>query len=340
MLSVLADEPADCSLTQLARLAQLPTTTVHRLLVALVRTGYVVQDANTSRYALGPKLVLIGQRASRKNELIRIARPWLEELALQTGETVNLTTRVGDSVVQLDHVESRNMLRVTYPEGERFPMHASASGKLFLAWLSNAERERILTSALHPYTQETMVRKSALEADLAVIRERGYAIDDAERENGVRCVALPIINDSGEYAAAVSISGPSLRITVSRLHEIAGEIGSAAREISAEWNSATHRANSVRRGQATVGNARNTALQQTTLVSSVAWCAIPLTTFYIPSSSVAYAVQCRTSFHMCVLATGSFLAPRFAIFVTNASVQPLIQPLICPPVDFLARRYT
>lgn len=248
LLSILADEPADCSLTQLARQAQLPTTTVHRLLSALIRTSYVVQDSNSSRYALGPKLILIGQRASRKNELIRIARPWLEELAVQTGETVNLTTRVGDSVMQLDHVESRNMLRVTYPEGERFPMHASASGKLFLAWLSDFERDRILKSALHPYTTETMIRKRALEADLAVIRERGYAIDDAEREIGVRCVALPIVNDSGEYAAAVSISGPSLRITVSRLHELAGVVGAAAREISAEWNSATYRGNPQRRG--------------------------------------------------------------------------------------------
>lgn len=247
ILSVLAEEPSDGSLTEIVRKVQLPTTTVHRLLGALIRTGFVVQNANTSRYSLGPQLVLIGQRAIRKNELIRIARPWIEALADATGETVNLTTRVGDDVMQLDHVESRNMLRVTYPAGERFPMHASASGKLFLASLPDPERERILAATRQPYTADTLVRRSALEADLASIRARGYALDDAEREAGVRCVAAPIANDRGEFAAAISISGPALRITVARLHQLAGEVRQAADAISAEWNQVSSRAATARR---------------------------------------------------------------------------------------------
>jgi IclR family transcriptional regulator, acetate operon repressor len=247
ILNVLVEEAADCSLAEVVRQVQLPTTTVHRLLGALIRTGFVVQNANTSRYTLGPQLILIGQRAIRKNELIRIARPWLESLATSTGETVNLTTRVGDDVMQLDHVESRNMLRVTYPEGERFPMHASASGKLFLARLPERERERILASVLQPYTSGTLIRRSALEADLASIRERGYALDDAEREAGVRCVAAPIANDRGEFVAAVSISGPALRISVGRLHDLAGEVRQAAEAIAAEWNTASPRTTAARR---------------------------------------------------------------------------------------------
>lgn len=239
LLSILADHPADCSLTEIARAADLPTTTAHRLLGTLVRSGYVTQDADTARYGLGPLLILIGQRAERKNELIRVARPWLEAIADETGETVNLTTRVADSVMQLDHVESRNMLRVTYPEGERFPMHASASGKLFLSWLPSSERERILASALQPYTAETLVRRSALEEEISMIRTRGYALDDAEREMGVRCVAAPIPNERGEVIAAISISGPTLRITVEGLHQLAGGLMRAARTISTEWTSAT-----------------------------------------------------------------------------------------------------
>lgn len=235
ILSILADSATDCSLGEITREAHLPATTVHRLLGALVNTGYVTQDPSTSRYALGSLLILIGQRAVRNNELIRVARPWLEEIAQQTGETVNLTARFSDSVMQLDHVESSSMLRVSYAAGERFPMHASASGKLFLAFLPPAELERILTSALEPYTPETIVCRSALENEISIIQQRGYSLDDAEREIGVRCVAAPIANERGEVSAAVSISGPTLRISAVKLHELAGDLILVAKSISQAW---------------------------------------------------------------------------------------------------------
>jgi DNA-binding IclR family transcriptional regulator len=241
ILNLLADSPGDCALSTIARETNLPAATVHRLLAALVSTGYVTQDTTTSRYGLGSVLVLIGQKAVRNNELIRVARPWLEAIAEATGETVNLTVRVSDSVMQLDHVESRNMLRVTYAPGERFPLHASASGKLFLAHLPPPERARILASSLEPYTPDTIVRRGALEREIEEILRRGYSLDDAEREQGVRCVAAPIVDDRGDVSAAVSISGPTLRITVERLHDLAGDLIQAARTISLAWTSARAR---------------------------------------------------------------------------------------------------
>lgn len=238
ILNILADSTGDCSLGEIAREAKLPAATAHRLLGALVHAGYVTQDHATARYSLGSLFVLIGQRAVRNNELIRIARPWLEATAEATGETVNLTARLVDSVVQLDHVESRNMLRVSYAPGERFPMHASASGKLFLAHLPADERERILASSLEPYTPETIVRRAALEQELQEILRCGYSLDDAEREIGVRCVAAPILDDRGAVAAAVSISGPTLRIDVERLHGLAADLRVTAQSISLAWSSA------------------------------------------------------------------------------------------------------
>lgn len=238
LLSILADNGMDSSLSELSRQAKLPTTTVHRLLAALLHEGYVTQDPVSSRYALGGVLVLIAQKAVRSNELIRVARPWLEKIAAETGETVNLTARFGDSVMQMDHVESRNMLRVSYAPGERFPMHASASGKLFLANLPPAERERILTTTLEPFTTETITRRHSLENEIREIQQRGYSLDDAEREIGVRCVAAPIFNRHGEVAAAVSISGPVLRISVDQLHSMARPLLHAAREISSALSGA------------------------------------------------------------------------------------------------------
>jgi IclR family acetate operon transcriptional repressor len=235
ILGILADSPTDCALSEIVRESGLPAATVHRLLTALVHSGYVTQDPATSRYALGSLFILIGQRAVRNNELIRVARPWLEATAGQTGETVNLTARVADRVVQLDHVESRNMLRVSYAPGERFPLHASASGKLFLAHMPPAERDRILASTLEPFTPDTIVRRSTLLQELQTILQRGYSLDDAEREVGVRCIAAPIVNDQGDVCAAVSISGPTLRISVERLHRLAADLIETARAISLAW---------------------------------------------------------------------------------------------------------
>ncbi|MBW7884989.1 MAG: IclR family transcriptional regulator [Caldilineaceae bacterium] len=239
LLDILAESPADCSLSEITKQAGLPTSTVHRLLTSLIQAGYVSQNPDTTRYRLGHNLIRLSHKATQKHDLIQLARPWLEEMATQTGETVNLTARFDDSVIQLDHVDSPNMLRVSYPSGERFPLHASASGKLFLAFLSSDERQRILDRARHPFTQATIIDKRKLEAELERIRQQGYAIDDAEREVGVRCVAAPIRNARGEVAAAISISGPSVRITVQRLHELAVSIMKTACTVSEAWQTRT-----------------------------------------------------------------------------------------------------
>jgi IclR family acetate operon transcriptional repressor len=242
LLDILANHGTECSLRDITREAQLPTTTVHRLLGSLVQAGYVEHDPESARYALGYSLIRIGQLSVHNHELIRVARPWLERISAQTGETVNLTARFTDSVIQLDHVDSPSMLRVTYPPGERFPLHASASGKVFLAFLGGEERDQMLKNSLRAYTESTVVRREALEAQIARIRDCGYAFDDAEREQGVRCVAAPIVNRRGAVAAAVSISGPTLRISEERLQELADVVLAAAGEISQAW--ATARATS------------------------------------------------------------------------------------------------
>jgi DNA-binding IclR family transcriptional regulator len=181
-------------------------------------------------------LILLSRQAGQKHQLVQIARPYLEELAQQTGETANLTTRADDMVIQLDHVDTPNILRVTYPVGERFPLHASASGKLFLAFISDEARSQILKNKRRAFTEATLTDKDRLMNELEVIRKRGYSIDDAEREIGVRCIAAPVRNQRGQVAAAISLTGPTVRVTTARLHELAAVLVKTAQTISEVWS--------------------------------------------------------------------------------------------------------
>lgn len=234
LLDVLAHTAHECSLGDIAHLAKLPPSTVHRLLQTLQQTGYVVQNQTTGAYALGDNLILLGRKAEQQRDVRRIARPYLEKLAQDTTETVNLTAVMENAVVQLDHVDSPNMLKVTWDPGQRFPIHASASGKVFLAFLPDSEREQILAAIdLRPFTKRTIVDVKKSRSELNGIRERGYALDDAEREEGVRCVAAPIFNSTGTVIAAVSVSGPSMRVSLSNLEVLANKVRKAASSISA-----------------------------------------------------------------------------------------------------------
>jgi IclR family transcriptional regulator, KDG regulon repressor len=234
LLDVLAQTPHECSLGDIATKAKLPPSTVHRLLHSLQMTGYVIQNQTTGNYALGEALILLGRKAEQQRDVRRTARPSLEKLAQETAETVSLTTVIENAVVQLDHVDSPSMLKVTWDSGRRFPIHASASGKVFLAYLPETEREQILKSIdLHPFTKRTIVDIKKSRTELNGIRERGYAIDDAEREEGVRCVAAPIFNSTGSVIAAVSVSGPSTRVSLSSLEGLANKVMKTACTISA-----------------------------------------------------------------------------------------------------------
>jgi len=234
LLNVLGQMARECTLGEIAHAAKLPPSTVHRLLQTLQQTGYVVQNQATGSYSLGDNLIRLGRKAEQQRDVRRIARPCLEQLAQDTSETVNLTAIVENAVVQLDHVDSPNMLKVTWDAGQRFPIHASASGKVILAFLPEIEREQILKSIeLRPFTKRTIVDLKKSRAELITVREHGYALDDAEREEGVRCVAAPIFNSKGTVIAAVSVSGPATRVSLSNLEALANKVMSTARGISA-----------------------------------------------------------------------------------------------------------
>ena len=242
LLDILGENGAECSLRDIARASHLPPSTAHRLLASLRRRGFVAQNKITSNYTLGENLILLGRKAEKQRDVRNLARPFLEQLAGETNETVNLTTLAGNNIVQLDHVDSPNILKVTWDAGKQFPVYASASGKVFLAHLPQDEREKIFKSIrLQPFTRRTIVDAKRSRAELDLIHKRGYAIDDAEREEGVRCIAAPIFNARGRVVAAVSVSGPSLRLSLTKLEGLAHSVLATAATISASLGHRTEK---------------------------------------------------------------------------------------------------
>lgn len=237
LLEILAEEGSPMSITDIANKVELKISTAHRLLGTLIAKGFVEQEATGSRYKISLRLLGIAQSAIYPLDLRAKARPFLEELVSRCNETANLSILDNGEVVYIDQVESTNIVivKMLTTIGSRRQVHCTGSGKLLLAYLSREERERVLaTLDLKRHTDETITDKDILVKELARIRNQGYALDMGEREKEMRCVAAPIFRHDGEVIAALSVSGPSSRITSYYLNnELIDVVTSEARKLSA-----------------------------------------------------------------------------------------------------------
>lgn len=195
-----------------ADLEQSPAT-VYRILVTLQGRGLVEFDAAEQLWHIGPQAFVIGARFLRRTSLVDRARPILRRLMEQTGETANLGVVREHSVLFVSQVESHQNIRAFFPPGTLSPLHASGIGKALLSEMSEERLDRFLkASVLEAFTQHTLADAPRLREDLERIRQRGYAIDDEEKNIGMRCVAAPVFDIHGEAVAGISVSGPSSRI--------------------------------------------------------------------------------------------------------------------------------
>lgn len=219
--------------TELAARLRMHKSTVLRLLATLEASGYVEQEPETRRYRLRLKLFELGSQVIGRTDLMKEARPILEDLNRQTDEVVHLGVLDQGEVVYVDKVESSHTLRMYSRIGRRSPVHATGVGKALLAFLPEAEVEGITENrGLKRYTPNTIVDRSRLLAHMAEIRKAGVAFDDEEHEPGIRCVAAPVMDLHGRVAAAISVAGPSLRMTPERLTELVNPVREAANELS------------------------------------------------------------------------------------------------------------
>jgi IclR family acetate operon transcriptional repressor len=209
-------------------------STAHRLMAMLAYHDFVRQDPGSRAYRAGPALIDVGLSVVRAMDIRAIARPFLEDLMQQVGETVHLATLEGPGARFLDAVESEHALRVAGRTGRVLPAHATSVGKAMLAALPDAEIDRIYPSETLPaQTTRTITAKSALRTELARVRKRGYASNAGESEDGVSSIGVAVVNSSGRPVAAVSVAAPVSRMSAAMARQAAVPLAETARQISA-----------------------------------------------------------------------------------------------------------
>lgn len=232
LLEALTAAEGEVSITALAGRTKLHVSTVHRLLATLLRRGYVRQNPDTSRYYAGAKLAAFGDGRGRFNELRLAARPILRTLVDLTRETANLSVLDDTAAVYIETAASPQVVRLFTVVGNRVPLHATGAGKALLAALPMPRREGILDrTALEPHTAKTLVDRAALTKALEAARANGYALDDEEFDDGVRCIAVAV-GPVGAPIAALSISGPASRLTRQRCVDFAPQLRRCAHELA------------------------------------------------------------------------------------------------------------
>jgi IclR family acetate operon transcriptional repressor len=213
LLQALADDDSDRTrgIAELAEATGLTPPTVHRLMATLMAHGFVRQELSSRRYVLGPAVIRLGSRAIQL--LGGWVRPYLVKVADATGESVDFALLEEGQVVYLAHVASpRHRMRMVTEVGLRLPPHATASGKVLLAGLSPERLDDVLErNGLPRRTEFTITDESRLRRELEAIAEQGFAVDEAEDELGVVCIAIPI-RLAGAVVAAMSTSAPAGRV--------------------------------------------------------------------------------------------------------------------------------
>jgi IclR family transcriptional regulator, acetate operon repressor len=232
LLEALAGADGEVSITALAARTKLHVSTVHRLLATLLRRGYVRQNPDTSRYYAGAKVATLSEGRSRYSEIRLAARPLLQALVEATRETANLSVLDDTMAVYIETAASPQVVRLFTAVGNRVPLHATGAGKALLASLPQPRRDALLDrTELRPHTGKTLVDRASLTRVLDEARERGYALDDEEYDDGVRCVAVPV-GPIGAPIGAISISGPASRLTKQRCVEFVPQMRRAAAELA------------------------------------------------------------------------------------------------------------
>lgn len=219
------------SLSDVSTHLQISKSTSHRYLTTLEELGVVIRD-DKDHFGLGPKLIELTGAFLSNHDLRNESEPFLESLSAQTQETVHLAIPSGNDVVYIAKVDSPHSVRMASHIGARNPMYCTSLGKVILAHYPTHLVEEIARAGLPKRTPYTITSPEALHAELEHVKSQGFAIDEQENEEGVRCAGAPIFNYTGKVIGAISVSGPASRLTRKRSIEIGSQASAAALEIS------------------------------------------------------------------------------------------------------------
>lgn len=231
LLTTVATSP-DTTLTDLARQMDESPATMYRALFTFQKHGFVDVHPDNQTWHIGPEAFRVGSAFLRRTSLIERTRPILRQLMESTGETANLGIEADGHVLFVAQVETHAPIRAFFPPGTKSSAHASGIGKVLLANMGEDQLKRVLSGPMQAFTDKTLSDKNDLLRDLITIRERGYSVDDEERNIGMRCIAAPIQDVHGTTVAGISVSGPTSRISLDQIDPLAAKVTAAAREVS------------------------------------------------------------------------------------------------------------
>jgi DNA-binding IclR family transcriptional regulator len=232
ILVYLGDSTSGRAVSDVARATGLHRATAHRLLEVLCRLGYAYKGEDR-KYWVGYNMHVFGHRANMVARITHHAHPYLVRLAHEVDETVNLGFLEGIQAFVSDRVTTERAHRSDVKIGGYFDAHATSLGKALLSMRSPDDiRASYRSTRLSPYTGRTITDVEELLRELALVRKRGYAVNDEERSPGIRSVAVPVINPHGRAACAISVTGPRARLDEGRLGRVGGRLQEIAREIA------------------------------------------------------------------------------------------------------------
>jgi IclR family acetate operon transcriptional repressor len=237
MLEVIVRSSTPLAATEIAEMLGIPKPTAYRMIEGFERQGLVRRQFGSKRVTVGPRLTDLAFDILRASVQYAPRRMILEGLVRSVGETCNIGTLDASEVVYLDRVEAKHWpLQLQFGIGSRVPVHCTAIGKLFLAFLPPRQRRELLGGLdLRPMTSATLTDKAVLQGELAAIRERGLSIDAEEYIVGVVCVAAPIFNTAGQIRAGIAVQAPSARMSPDQALELRDELIAAAGQLSASF---------------------------------------------------------------------------------------------------------
>jgi DNA-binding IclR family transcriptional regulator len=235
VIEMLSEHPRGLKLTEISRMLDINPSSAHHLLNTLLPYDYIAQDSDTKKYLLGFRFLEISRRIMDNMDIRKVARKYLEALRRETREAVHLVVLRGNKVVYIDKIDNPGGLSLATYIGFATDPHAAAGGKVLLAGLSaNNVKEIYQNRMLKNYGKRTITNLPMLLEELETVRKQGYAIDDEEYYEGVRCIAAPI-RSGGQVVASISVTGSIFTITMERIErELKDLVKKTADQISTE----------------------------------------------------------------------------------------------------------
>ena len=232
ILRCFTEKKPEMKLSEIAAAVGLNISTVHGLVNTLKQNGLLEQNDEYQRYRLGYFLIELGDRAANSIDILKLSLPILQPLRAKLGETIHVAAIDNLEVIYIQKEESTQSMRIYTQIGSRNPAYCTGVGKAMMAFIDESVLETMLPEKMDRLTANTITLKSELLKELATIRSSGYAIDNEENVEGLTCVAAPIFDHTGRARYAISISGPTIRMTQDKIRESIELIKQAARDLS------------------------------------------------------------------------------------------------------------